>query len=163
MPLVVESFVPTISCCLDKNDSEHLCKALPALLRPFHSFRRVHLIWDGGPSHTSSPTASFLRSRYGSWLKILVTPAHSSWLNQAEILLKSFDVRYLQCGNWKSRQQRSIIYMPAHQNIIAYGLNLLTGHGLDGISIVGLRKNQPDYVKLLVEHTTSPSTYIFYF
>jgi len=92
------------SCCLDKNDSEHLCRALPALLRPFHSFRRVHLIWDGGPSHTSAATASFLRSRYGSWLRVLFTPAHSSWLNQAEILLKSFEVRYLQRGNWTSRQ-----------------------------------------------------------
>ncbi|MGZ9165504.1 MAG: transposase [Anaerolineales bacterium] len=73
-------------------------------MRPFHSFRRVHLIWDGGPSHTSAATTSFLRSRYGSWLRVLSTPAHSSWLNQAEILLKSFEVRYLQRGNWKSRQ-----------------------------------------------------------
>lgn len=92
------------SCCLDKNDSEHLCRALPDLLRPFHSFRRVHLIWDGGPSHTSAATTSFLRSRYGSWLRVLFTPAHSSWLNQAEILLKSFEVRYLQRGQWTSRQ-----------------------------------------------------------
>jgi len=92
------------SCCLDKNDSEHLCRALPKLLQPFHSFRRVHLIWDGGPSHISAATASFLRSRYGSWLRILFTPAHASWLNQAELLLKSFEVRYLQRGNWTSRQ-----------------------------------------------------------
>ena len=92
------------SCCLEKNDREHLCKSLPALLRPFHSFRRVHLIWDGGPSHTSAATKSFLQSRYGSWLRIVSTPAHSSWLNQAEILLKSFEVRYLQRGNWTSRQ-----------------------------------------------------------
>jgi hypothetical protein len=92
------------SCCLEKNDSEHLCKSLPALLRPFHSFRRAHLIWDGGPSHTSAATLSFLRSQYGSWLRVLSTPAHSSWLNQAEILLKSFEVRYLQRGDWESRQ-----------------------------------------------------------
>jgi len=92
------------SCCLEKNDSEHLCRSLPALLQPFHSFKRVHLIWDGGPSHTSATTASFLRSRYGDWLRILSTPAHSSWLNQAEILLKCFEIRYLQRGNWTSRQ-----------------------------------------------------------
>jgi DDE superfamily endonuclease/Homeodomain-like domain len=92
------------SCCLDKNDSEHLCRALPKLLQPFHSFRRVHLIWDGGPSHISAATLSFLKSYYGSWLRILFTPAHASWLNQAELLLKSFDVRYLQRGNWTSRQ-----------------------------------------------------------
>ena len=92
------------SCCLDKNDSEPLCRALPKLLQPFHSFRRVHLIWDGGPSHISAATLSFLKSYYGSWLRILFTPAHASWLNQAELLLKSFDVRYLQRGNWTSRQ-----------------------------------------------------------
>ena len=91
------------SCCLDKNDSEQLCRALPRLLRPFRSFRRVHLIWDGGPSHISSATASFLRS-YGSWLRVLFTPAHASWLNQAELLLKSFALRYLPRGNWTSRQ-----------------------------------------------------------
>jgi len=93
------------SSCLDHNDSEHLCHALPHLLKPFLSFRRVHLILDGGPSHTSAATTSFLRSRYGSWLRILFTPAHSSWLNQAELLLRSFDARYLQRGNWTSRQQ----------------------------------------------------------
>lgn len=93
------------SCCLDQNDSEHLCRALPSLLQPFHSFRRIHLIWDGGPSHTSAATQSFLQSRYSSRLRILFTPAHASWLNQAELLLKSFDVHYLQRGDWESRQQ----------------------------------------------------------
>jgi transposase len=29
------------SRCLDKNDSEHLCRALPNLLQPFHSFQHV--------------------------------------------------------------------------------------------------------------------------
>lgn len=91
------------SCCLDKNDSEHLCEALPKLLRPFRQFRRVHLIWDGGPSHSSAATATFLRS-FGSWLRVLPTPAHASWLNQAELLLKSFEVRYLQRDDWASRQ-----------------------------------------------------------
>ena len=92
------------SCCLEKNDSEHLCKSLPALPQPFHSFDRVHLIWDGGPSHVSAATNSFLKSRYGDWLRVVPTPALSSWLNQAEILLKRFEVRYLQRGNWASRQ-----------------------------------------------------------
>ncbi len=92
-------------CCLDKNDSVLLCKALPSLLQPFHSCKRVHLIWDGSPSHTAAATTSFLRSHYGDGLRIVPTPAHSSWLNQAEILLKCFDVRYLQRGDWSSRQK----------------------------------------------------------
>jgi hypothetical protein len=91
------------SCCLDKNDSEHLCRALPKLLRPFQQFRRVHLIWDGGPSHISATTTALLRS-YGPGLRVLFTPAHASWLNQAELLLKCFEVRYLQRGDWTSRQ-----------------------------------------------------------
>lgn len=93
------------SCCLEKNDSEHLCRALPGLLQPFYSYRRVHLIWDGAPSHTAVNTLSFLRSYYGSWLRILFTPVHASWLNQAELLLRSFSARYLQYGDWSSRQQ----------------------------------------------------------
>ena len=92
------------SCCLNKNDSDHLCRALPRLLQPFYSYRRVHLIWDGGPSHASVATLSFLKSHYGEWLRILFTPAHASWLNQAELLLRSFSARYLQRGNWTSRQ-----------------------------------------------------------
>lgn len=91
------------SQCLDKNDSDHLCRALPKLLRPYRQFRRVHLIWDGGPSHISAMTAALLRS-YGTWLRVLFTPPHASWLNQAELLLKSFEVRYLQDGDWTSRQ-----------------------------------------------------------
>jgi len=76
------------ACCLDKNDSEHLCRALPKLLDAFRQWRRVHLIWDGGPSHGSAATDTFLRS-YGSWLRVLFTPTHAEWLNQAELLLKN--------------------------------------------------------------------------
>lgn len=91
-------------CCLDKNDSEHLCHALPKLLLPFRKLRRVHLIWDGGPSHISATTQAFLRE-CDSWLRVLCTPARASWLNQAELLLKSFEVRYLKRGSWTSRQE----------------------------------------------------------
>jgi transposase len=91
------------SACLDKNDREHLCRALPKRLRPFRQFRRVHLICDGGPSHTSAATAADLQS-YEPGLRVLFTPAHASWLNQAELLLKSFEVRYRQRGHWASRQ-----------------------------------------------------------
>lgn len=92
------------SHCLDKNDSEHFCRALPRLLQPFHSFRRFHLICDGGLSHTAAATQLFLHSHYGSCLHLLFTPIHASWLNQSELLLKSFVVLYLQRGQWESRQ-----------------------------------------------------------
>jgi len=92
------------ACCLEQNDSEHLCRALPKLLAPFRKWRRVHLIWDGGPSHASTATQTFLRA-YGSWLRVLFTPPHSEWLNQAELLLKSFTTYYLKRGSWRSRQE----------------------------------------------------------
>ncbi len=92
------------ACCLEQNDSEHLCRALPKLLAPLRKWRRVHLIWDGGPSHASGPTRTFLRS-YGSWLRVLFTTPHSEWLNQAELLLKSFTTYYLKRGSWRSRQE----------------------------------------------------------
>lgn len=89
--------------CLERNDSEHLCHVLPSLFAPYRTMRRVHLIWDGGPSHVSAATQDFLH-HYRPWLRVLLTPAHASWLNQAELLLKSFDVHYLQRGSWNSRQ-----------------------------------------------------------
>ena len=92
------------ACCLEKNDSEHLCRALPKLLAPFRKWRRVHLIWDGGPSHASTATQTFLRS-FGTWLRVLFTPPHAEWLNQAELLLKSFTMHYLKRGSWRSRQE----------------------------------------------------------
>lgn len=92
------------ACCLEQNDSEHLCRALPKLLAPFRKWRRVHLIWDGGPSHASSATRTFLRA-YDDWLRVLFMPPHSEWLNQAELLLKSFTTYYLRRGSWCGRQE----------------------------------------------------------
>jgi transposase len=51
------------ACCLNKNDSKHLCRALPQLLTPFRQWRRVHLIWDGGPSHVSDSTVRSVVAR----------------------------------------------------------------------------------------------------
>ena len=112
-------------CCLDKNDSEHLCRVLPELLKPFRKLRRVHLIWDGGPSHISETTQTFLRS-YGPWLRVLFTPAHASWLNQAELLLKSFEVHYLKRGSWISRQalvDHLHDSMPEYNRLFAHPIN----------------------------------------
>lgn len=113
------------ACCLDKNDSEHLCRALPELLAPFRKWRRVHLIWDGGPSHTSATTQSFLYG-YKSWLRVLYTPAHASWLNQAKLLLKSFVLRYLKRGSWKSRDaliDHLLASAPEYNRLFAQPIN----------------------------------------
>lgn len=89
--------------CLDKNDSAHLGPVLGELLAEFKSARKIHLIWDGGPSHTSKATQGLLAS-YGAWVQALMTPAHASWLNQAELLLRGFGARYLNRYDSKSRE-----------------------------------------------------------
>jgi hypothetical protein len=89
--------------CIEKNDSEHLCAILPEVFRPHRHARRVHLIWDGGSSHVSEETTTWLRRHYPR-VRTLVTPPHASWLDQAELLLRAFSERYLKRGDWKSRQ-----------------------------------------------------------
>ncbi|MCL4489162.1 MAG: IS630 family transposase [Chloroflexi bacterium] len=88
--------------CLDANDSEHLCPILAELFNSYRQVRRLHLIWDNGPSHVSETTCRFLRD-YQPWLRVLFTPARASWLNQSELLLRSFGERYLKRGEWRSR------------------------------------------------------------
>lgn len=62
--------------CLEAHDSEHLCGVLPELFNEHRQARRIHLIWDGGPSHTSTPTRQFLRGY--PRVRVLITPAHVS-------------------------------------------------------------------------------------
>jgi len=111
--------------CLERNDSEHLCQVLPELFRQFREARRIHLIWDGGPSHISATTQAVLRS-YGPWVRVLFTPAHASWLNQAELLLRSFDARYLKRGSWNSRQaliEHLYASWPEYNRLFAHPIN----------------------------------------
>jgi DDE superfamily endonuclease len=89
--------------CLEANDSEHLCGVLPELFNEHRQARGIHLIWDGGPSHTSALTRQFLRGY--PRVRVLITPAHASWLNQAELLLRSFEAHYLKRGDWTSKKQ----------------------------------------------------------
>ncbi len=80
----------------------NLCALLPQLLGDHREARRIHLIWDNGPSHTSRQTRDFLRNN-SPHVRVLFTPAHASWLNQAELLLRAFGARYLERGNWACR------------------------------------------------------------
>jgi len=90
--------------CLPANDSYHLCRVLPNLFWQHRKARRIHLIWDGGSSHISGYTQEFLRI-YQPEVRVLVTPAHASWLNQAELLLRSFASQYLDRGDWSSQEE----------------------------------------------------------
>lgn len=89
--------------CLPKNDSVYLCRALRELFYQHRQRKRIHLIWDNGPSHISDYTAQFLRN-YQDQVRVLCTPPHASWLDQAELLLRAFTDQYLDRGEWLSRE-----------------------------------------------------------
>lgn len=91
------------SWCVEQNNGSHLRQILPTLLEQFAWARRIHLIWDNGPSHIAQETGALLH-RYGQKVRVLFTPAHASWLNQAELLLRAFGARYLKRGDWLSRE-----------------------------------------------------------
>jgi transposase len=88
--------------CLDSTDGEHLRAILPEVFRDHRRMRRIHLIWDGSPSHTAAETVARIRHDFPT-VRVLFTPPHASWLNQAELLLRSFTAHYLNRGDWKSR------------------------------------------------------------
>ncbi len=88
--------------CLDKNDNEHLVPVLEEMLEEFSEARKIHLIWDGGSSHLAHNTQAWLRGR--KRVRVLRTPAHASWLNQGELLLRAFSEHYLKRGEWTSQQ-----------------------------------------------------------
>ncbi|WP_232293602.1 IS630 family transposase, partial [Stigmatella aurantiaca] len=90
--------------CLEHNDSASLRAVLPQILGEHREARRIHLIWDNGSSHIAQETRDFLR-RHDSRVRVLFTPAHASWLDQAELLLRAFEARYLLRGNWTSRAE----------------------------------------------------------
>ena len=90
--------------CLDKNDGEHFRPAVRRLLHPYGWAKRIHLIIDNGPSHTSDDTTAFFRE-LSPRIHVLFTPVDASWLNQAESLLEAFSERYLLRGNWNCRDQ----------------------------------------------------------
>ena len=64
----------------------------------------VFLIQDGDPSHTSGDTAAYWSGCRG-WWRPRFTPAHASWLNQAELLVGAFGYHYLKRGSWASREE----------------------------------------------------------
>jgi DDE superfamily endonuclease len=108
--------------CLDRNGGGHLCQALPQLFHQHRRKRRIHLIWDGGPSHTAGDTHDLVRA-YHPQVRLLSTPAHAAWLNQAELLLRAVAARYLHRGQWQSRQ-----HLIAHLEASWPGYNQLFAH-----------------------------------
>jgi hypothetical protein len=87
-----------------KKDARHYVRELRAFRRRHRGLKGVFLIQDGDPSHTAADTQSYW-SGCGGWWHPRFTPAHASWLNQAELLVGAFGSRYLRRGSWTGREE----------------------------------------------------------
>jgi DDE superfamily endonuclease len=87
---------------LPANDAAHYVPALRRFRRRHRGLAGAYLVQDGGGSHIAGPTRDYLRG--GGWWKPRLTPAHASWLNQAELLIQAFGYHYLRRGSWRSRE-----------------------------------------------------------
>jgi hypothetical protein len=85
-------------------DAEHYVRQLRGFRRRHPALKGVFLIQDGDPSHTAGDTAEYWAGCRG-WWRPRFTPAHASWLNQAELLVGAFGYRYLKRASWASREE----------------------------------------------------------
>ncbi len=80
---------------LPKNDHGHFIESLEAYLCEVpRTIRRIHCILDNGSSHFAKATQAWVAAQAGR-VVFHFTPAHASWVNQAELALSAFSRRYL--------------------------------------------------------------------
>jgi hypothetical protein len=89
---------------LGANDAAHYIPALRGFRRRHRGLKGAFLLHDGGASHIAGETGDYLGGCAG-WWRPRLTPAHASWLNQAEMLIKAFRGRYLKRGSWGTREE----------------------------------------------------------
>jgi hypothetical protein len=87
---------------VERKDAAHYVRELRAFRRRHRRLRGVFLVHDGDPGHTAADTEAYLDG-CGGWWRPRLTPAHASWLNQAELLNRAFAPRYLRRGSWRAR------------------------------------------------------------
>jgi hypothetical protein len=87
-----------------KKDAQNYIQKLKAFRRRHRGLKGMFLIQDGDPSHTSGDTAGYWSGCRG-WWRPRFTPAHASWLNQAELLVGAFGYHYLKRDSWSSREE----------------------------------------------------------
>jgi transposase len=90
--------------CIDTKDADHYIGALRSFRHQHRHLEGVYLVHDGDPSHTAANTQNYL-AEFGRWWHSCQTPAHASWLNQAELLLDAFELHYLKRGSWHARSE----------------------------------------------------------
>ncbi|MCI0407549.1 MAG: IS630 family transposase [Acidobacteria bacterium] len=103
---------------LERNNGEHFRPAAQRFLAGFSWAKKIHLIIDQGPSHTSWETREFFKD-LAPWVRVLYTPKRASWLDQAELLLRCFVERYLKRGSGASREE---MILHLQRSFIEYNL-----------------------------------------
>jgi hypothetical protein len=103
-------------------DAGHYIRALNLFRQHHRWLQGIFLIHDGDPSHTAKATDEYLASCEG-WWRPRLTPAHASWLNQAELLTGAFSLRYLKR---QSRVSRELFIDHIHAAALEY--NRLYAH-----------------------------------
>jgi hypothetical protein len=101
--LMVESGQMEVAIEASK-DAKHYISELKAFRQRHPELKGVFLIQDNDPSHTAAATAEYWAGCAG-WWRPRFTPAHASWLNQAESLIEAFSYYYLKRGSWRSRAE----------------------------------------------------------
>jgi transposase len=102
-----------------KNDHEHFIEAVEAHLAQLpRDLRRVHYIMDNGSSHIAADTRAWLETQKGR-VVFHFTPAHASWLNQAELALSAFSRRYLRDRVSTNREE---LVVHIHRALAEYNL-----------------------------------------
>jgi len=85
-------------------NAAHYIRELRGFRRRHRGLKGVFLIQDGDPSHTAGNTQKYW-SGCGGWWRPRFTPAHASWLNQAEMLVRAFGYHYLKRNSWARREE----------------------------------------------------------
>jgi transposase len=94
---------------LQKNDATHFIDRLDEYVTTVpRTIRRIHCILDNGASHVAKDTQAWVAAQ-GGRVSFHFTPAHASWVNQAELALSAFSRRYL-----RDRVSESRLELVAH-------------------------------------------------
>jgi hypothetical protein len=90
--------------CFPNKSAVHYTQALRHFRRRHRHLRGAYLIHDGDATHTGGCTPGYLHD-FRSWWRSRLLPPDASWLNQAELLLDTFELHYLKRGSWCSKEE----------------------------------------------------------
>jgi hypothetical protein len=87
---------------LEKKDAPYYVAALKGFHARHPKIVKTFLIQDNDAAPIAKDTKEYFAA-HAKWWRPRFTPAHASWLNQAEILIHGLAARYLKRGSWRGR------------------------------------------------------------